>query len=109
MSMTSQELNDAIRKLEHERDYLEGPGGKVVPYIGWFWRTVDFDKPAYSFGIIPGEFVGFMENNKWDYEYTRQTTPEEWAEIKGLLEELVANPCREAANAVWNAVQKIGD
>lgn len=40
--------------------------GKPVPYIGWFWRNVDFTQPI-SLGHIPESFSGFMENNKWGY------------------------------------------
>ena len=39
--------------------------GKRIPYIGWYWRHVEFS------GDIPigdcGEFIGFMVNNKWDH------------------------------------------
>ena len=54
--------------------------GKQLAYIGWYWRTVDFTKPfqlgrCLAKGVSidniqiegPADFVGFMENNKWDY------------------------------------------
>lgn len=41
--------------------------GKRVPYIGWFWRHIEFSDLLH----IPigdcGDFIGFMVNNKWDY------------------------------------------
>jgi hypothetical protein len=114
--MTSRELNDAIEDALGRED-LSIQGGKCIPFIGWFWRYVDFDAPSYSFGIMPsgvecGEpfegFIGFMQKNKWDYGYTRETTPEEWAEIKRLLEVAVTNPTRETTMATWDYIQKLG-
>lgn len=40
--------------------------GKRVPYIGWFWRNVDFSRKELPIGDT-GEFIGFIANNKWDY------------------------------------------
>ena len=110
--MTSAELNAYIS--EHDGDdspiYQSTLGEKLVPYIGWFWRTVDFDSKTYAFGVIPTETpfatishyengkwvetkigpfskeakVGFMENNKWDYSYVRADETA-WENIKRLL------------------------
>jgi hypothetical protein len=110
--VTSKELNDAIREV-CDRDDLQIEGGKCIPYIGWYWREVDFDAETARFGVIPPEeeggapFVGFMENNKWDYDYTRETTPEEWKEIKDLLEVTVKNSTKNTTQAVWDAIHKI--
>lgn len=91
--MTSQEINDAISEICDLNEYtwacppLAGTG-KCVPYIGWYWRTVDFDAP-----ITLGDcstFVGFMENNKWGYdEWT--CSPEQSAQIRRQAEEIAAN------------------
>lgn len=104
--MTSNELNDAIAAI-CERDNLMISGGKTIPYIGWYWRPVDFDADGYVFGIVPGKWAGFMENNKWDYGYTRRTTPQEWAEVKRLLGAAVTNPSRQTSQAVWDYIQAI--
>lgn len=104
--MTSDELNAGIEAIS-DREDLAIEGGKCIPYVGCFWREVDFDDPDYSFGIIPGRFRGFMQRNKWDYDYSRPTTPEEWATIKGLLEAAVRVPSRETTRAVWDAIQAI--
>lgn len=131
--MNSDQLNSAIAALDdlpnaeelRSRDKME----KIVPYIGWFWRRVDFNAPTYSFGIIPtgtpeytmsdgngnethgprsaSPCVGFMENNKWDYPYTRDTTPDEWTEIKRLLVELCEHPTPENADAVRAKINAI--
>lgn len=110
--MTNQELNAAIQDV-CDREDLAIQGGKCIPYIGWFWRTIDFNAPTHEFGIFPGEsdeprFVGFMGNNKWGYDYTRETTRKEWRKIKRLLEVAVTNPTRKTTKAVWDYIQKLG-
>jgi len=57
--------------------------GKRLPYIGWYWRSVDFAGKRISVGDC-GEFIGFMENNKWDYP-ERLLTAEEADHVIGLL------------------------
>jgi hypothetical protein len=99
--VNSAELNAAICLLESD-EALQVKGGKAVPYIGWYWRQVDFDSPI-SFGDC-GEFVGFLENNKWGYpEFT--LTPEQDAEVKTGLRELVAAPTYGKCRAFWDRVQ----
>jgi len=119
-TMTSAEMNEALHNLEEEPLFETG---KAVPYIGWFWRDVDFDAETYSFGICrstgtaingmiledPSTFVGFMENNKWDYAYTRDTTPEEWWNIKSLIASYLTSKSLDDAKAVWNAIQAINN
>jgi len=51
-------------------------GGKVIPYMGWFWRSCDFYGKWIPIGT-DGDFVGVMCSNKWDYE-ERELTPEEY-------------------------------
>lgn len=53
-------------------DYAEADNdphghGKRVPYLGWFWRTVDFADLAGSSLCVEPDLKGFMENNKWEY------------------------------------------
>lgn len=63
--------------------------GKRVPYVGWFWRFVDFSR----LDRIPigdcGPFIGFMENNKWGYP-ERNMTPAEAKHVVNLLDESMA-------------------
>ena len=81
--MNSKELNEAIDELcaKEPLIYASSMGGKLVPYIGWFWRNVNFNADYVHLGIVPPMYVddpdyfehnptpkvGFMENNKWDY------------------------------------------
>ncbi len=102
--MNSETLNKKISEL-CDRDDLAIIGGKCIPYIGWYWRDVDFDAKTYQFGIITGGYMGFMENNKWGYESTRDLTPKEWETVKKLLVKAVENPTKETTSRVWDYIQ----
>jgi len=116
--MTSKELNEKIVAIENREDLdFEAFGGKIIPYIGWFWRDVNFDSEDYYFGILPiydnnsfdsndKERLGFMESNKWDYDY-KYCPPEIWKEIKFLLEIAVNNSCVENLKAVNDKIQSL--
>lgn len=115
--MNSEELNDKISKICDDNSLYESFGGKCIPYIGWYWRTVDFDSEIYDcFGILPviyndvdsnnKERVGFMENNKWDYKYA-DCSHEDWVEIKNLLEIAVTNTTTETLKAVDDKIQSL--
>ena len=103
--MKSNLLNQKIREICDEEEF-EIKGGKCIPYLGWFWRDVDFDADYCVIGIIPGEFKGFMENNKWGYEEF-YLEGKEWNELKKLLEIAVKNPSRTLFNNVWDFIQKL--
>lgn len=80
--------------------------GKVVPYIGWFWREVPFDSREYiSLGHIPGGFIGFMMNNKWGYD---EWTPseEQYDGILRLLHVAMANTNDENLQALFEFMQE---
>ena len=112
--MTSEELNDKLRDLSDEGD-IYGPkglesSGKAIPYYGWFWRTVDFDRPirlAYADGSggddVPS-WVGFCEKNKWNYEEFTATR-EQTAEIRRLAIEFASLPSRGRAQALFDYLQ----
>lgn len=62
--------------------------GKHIPYIGWFWRDVDFsDLSRIPIGNC-GSFVGFMKNNKWDYP-GRLLTLEEANTIIDIIDDAI--------------------
>jgi hypothetical protein len=110
--MKSDELN---RRIGEICDYpercggFEAFGGKSIPYIGWYWRTVDFDtdKNLWGFGLLPAGEVGFMESNKWGYQ-SFSADEELWKRIKELLIEAVLDPTKKKLGAVYAAVQEVG-
>lgn len=108
--MTSEELNQRVKQVCDEVDVFEAFGGKCIPYIGWYWRDVDFDAETYRFGVIPdgdGSLIGFMENNKWGYSRV-EADETEWAEIKQLLVEAVTDSTVEKLGTVNSAIQTLG-
>jgi hypothetical protein len=82
-------INDDLNRfVGHYAEVPEGDAdphghGKRVPYIGWFWRSVDFANGVYYIGNC-GEFVGFMENNKWGYP-ERRLTPDEASRVTDIV------------------------
>lgn len=67
--------------ISSHADDLDKPHGKAIPYIGWFWRDCDFVGRQISIGDC-GEFIGIMENNKWDYPERYMTE----CEVKKFIE-----------------------
>lgn len=57
------------------REYTHDHRDKTIPYMGWYWRSVDFFNLDIPIGRS-GTFVGFMENNKWDHPERRLTEEE---------------------------------
>lgn len=49
--------------------------GKRIPYMGWFWRSVNFYDRRITIGFRGG-YVGFMGNNKWDHDERDLSAPE---------------------------------
>ena len=57
--------------------------GKRVPYVGWYWRSTDWVGKKIPIGDC-GEFIGVMENNKWDYP-ERYLTEEEADKVIAIV------------------------
>lgn len=113
--MDSQSLNDRLSALDTSPLANAFEFQKPIFYIGWYWRTVDFDAETCTFGVVPPgtdgnctPLVGFMENNKWGYPTVRATEPQ-WTEIKALLIAAAENPSKETCDAVNAAMQKLAD
>jgi len=116
--MNSIELNAKIRDLDNQDPPIFdafGGSGKPIPYIGWYWRDVDFDSDGCWFGIIPvgadgnsKPLVGFMESNKWGYREIR-VRGETWANIRALAEAAAENPTVETLTALNDAVQALAE
>ena len=116
-SYTSEYLNEKLADISDSEEYgFEAFGGKTIPYIGWHWRRVDFDRTdGYEFGILPittgfdandSPKIGFMGNNKWGYGYVKANA-EQWAKIKDLLIEVVENPCKATLEKANIAIQAL--
>lgn len=85
-SILDREYNDFLRSradFNDEQEKVAGRG-KRLPYIGWFWRHLEFSDGALPLGNC-GEFVGFIADNKWDYP-ERMTAPEEFAQIMAIID-----------------------
>jgi len=109
--MDSNEINRRISALDEQDLPFEAFGGKAIPYVGWFWRRVDFDTEDHSFGVIAGcnecsaaPIVGFMENNKWGYDYVFADKPQ-WANIKALIVTALEDLTADNLTAVNGAIQ----
>lgn len=77
-------LNDFVAHYaDYGKDEEDEHGhGKRVPYIGWFWRATDFIGGRIPIGRC--EFIGVMENNKWDYP-ERYLTPKEVEQVVNIV------------------------
>lgn len=122
--MDSEEINRKISECEDSHSQVfECFGGKCIPYIGWFWRTVEFDCTTYSFGVIPAgsgggkdsfdaktkcHQVGFMENNKWDYPYV-DADEKKWEKIKKLLIKALNEQTRKNFSKLNEEIQSLAD
>lgn len=59
-------------------------GGKRIPYVGWYWRSTDFSSKRIAIGNC-GDFIGVMENNKWDYP-SRYLTESEADQVIAIID-----------------------
>lgn len=106
-------LRNCCNVNEYDKDRTRIRHGKRVPYVGWFWRHLEFHKGRLPIGFIgrappaprlptprswrsvvrdrPGRggYVGFMANNKWGH-HERLTTPEEFDTIMGFIDAAMA-------------------
>ena len=61
--------------------------GKRIPYIGWYWRDVDFVNKSIRIGNC-GDYIGVMENNKWSYP-ERFLTENECDQVISIIDEAI--------------------
>lgn len=80
--------------------------GKRVPYLGWFWRTINFsDLSQIPIGKGPN-FIGFMANNKWYYD-ERFLTIDEAKHVIALIDSAISE--YHAGGLVDNQIRKSYD
>ena len=109
----SDELNTWIGDTDDEEALipleLEG-NGKAFPYVGWYWRSVDFTRPFLLYcpthkGSDVPPWKGFMENNKWDYE-SFEVSQESYEAIVSSLMAAKDNPSKDTIADVFRVVQE---
>jgi hypothetical protein len=86
--IVSDDLNRLISNFDQSDlfSHLAGKGEDVrpVPYVGWYWRSVDFFEPR-GVTIADGpNGVGVCQSNKWDYD-DRDLTDDEQATFLNLV------------------------
>lgn len=68
------------------RQHETGLHGKAVPYMGWYWRAVDFASGSIPIAFGEG-YVACCANNKWGHD-EREMAPEEVAQFVGHLDSI---------------------
>lgn len=114
--MDSKTLNKKLALLDASRPDLYPaplkPSFKVIPYYGFSWRIVNFDKPLFlgispfildnSNPVVP--WVGLCPREKWGH--TRwQATQAESEKIRELAEKLVEEPIIENSTKLYYYIQ----
>lgn len=86
-AILDQEYNNFLRDWADYKDddTAKNTHGKRLPYIGWYWRHLNFSSGSLPIGNC-GSFIGFIANNKWNYN-ERLTTPEEFSAIMAIIDE----------------------
>lgn len=112
--ITSEEINAYFNSIDGVETELRmiGTTGKVVPYVGWYWRNVDFDKPFVLYKPKVGGFdvpgwYGFMQNNKWGYSEV-EPSAEDCLLIRAAAARLALEKSNEAAIALYDIIQEVG-
>jgi hypothetical protein len=112
--MDDNELNRRVYALDDQVFPFQVRGlensGKIVPYIGWFWRDVRFDAPEFRLGYYDSPenepFVGFMQNNKWGYpEFC--ITAVQTAQLRERLVAVVESPAEGTCQSLFDFMQTL--
>lgn len=104
--MTSKEINTGITLLDNiEISGIDMP----IPYMGFFWREVDFDKfiiYGYQFGADHNNNIAFMQSNKWDYDYV-SATPAQCIDIKAAIINILVHPTKETVAILYSLLESL--
>lgn len=68
------------------RQHETGLHERAVPYMGWYWRAVDFARGKIPIAFGEG-YVACCANNKWDHD-EREMTPDEVAQFVEHLDSI---------------------
>jgi hypothetical protein len=85
----NQFLSDVSDYNESEKDVEDNKYryGKRIPYIGWYYRHMDFMSGKLPIGNCD-EFIGFMVRNKWEYP-ERYLTEEEFDNVMNIIDQAI--------------------
>ena len=113
--MNSKTINERIAAYDGQDSPFDAFGGKPIPYVGWFWRIVDFDAETQWFGVIPVDaesngknLVGFMQANKWSYPEI-EASKEQWTEIKRRIIAAIESPLTDNFKHANDAIQSLAE
>lgn len=103
------ELNDFLGRVADCDDIMADPHGmgKRVPYHGWYYRSLPWDKGYVPIARGHG-LTGFCQSNKWGHP-ERFTTPEETAELVRLVEVAMMEDRDEDADGLAKALDDLWD
>lgn len=98
-------LNERITEIadmetDFEVDWLQF-SGKALPYLGWYWRDVDYDYIVLGYA---GGVVCIMQKDKWGYPSYR-CTQSECETIINQLAAIANQPTRENLRAFYDYLQ----
>lgn len=109
----SNKLNEKLLSIcDESKQYgYEAFGGKAIPYLGWWWRPVAFDRDDCLFGVVyegGTRRVGFDESGKdfGQVDYIN-VAGDRWRVIKRLVIDVARRPCAESLRAVNEAIQAL--
>ena len=83
-AIVNQRMNDFLSENNEGASFPQNGDGAVIPYHGWYWRSVDFFKPHGVVIARSGDLVGVCMSNKWDYP-SRSLTEEELKTFRTLV------------------------
>ncbi len=112
-TITNDEINERLASIcdESVRYAYEAFGGKALPYLGWYWRPVAFDRDDCMLGVVCEDGkrrVGFDESGR-DFDqvdYVR-LTGDEWRAMKHLVIETALHPSTKSLRALNEAIQAL--
>lgn len=117
--MTSEQINERLAAIDSADAGPSIPrplasSGKSLPYLGWWWRAVDWDVGRFWLSTMgdpaagDGWRWGFCVNDKWDYGGVTCTELHSKV-IRIAAVALATEPTSDTLEAFFTAVQLGGD
>lgn len=106
-SCTSDEMN---KWLDSVANYSLPPYGKRVPYLGSYWRPIDFSTKRLPISSIPlgpnGQMNGFAAKSSGNYA-RRDTTDDEYDKIMAFIEKARSGDLDAGMQELWDYMQTL--